>query len=69
MFKHRALPVGLFFGPRAKARRFLLLLRLLLFLLFLIPRFSAVFDFGQKFANALYVFLGPKIDGHSTAGH
>ena len=41
----------------------LLLLRLRLFLLFLVPRFSAVLDFGQEFADALDIFLTPAMDG------
>src|SRR5215813_13342587 len=47
--------------PSAWARWVVVLLLLLhlRFLPFLIPRFSAVFDFGQEFANTFNVFVGP----------
>lgn len=58
-------------GPRAEARRvvsaashlagFLLLLWFCLLLLFLVPRFSAVFDFGQELADMLHLSLGPDV--------
>lgn len=37
-----------------------------LLLLFLIPRFSAVFDFGQELADMLNVFVGPDVYCNAT---
>lgn len=57
--------MGFLLSHEPRLAGFLLLLRLLLFLLLLIPRFSAVLDFGQEFADALDVFLGPEMDSET----
>ena len=46
----------------------LLLLRLCSLVLFLVPRFSAVGDLGQEFANAFDVGVSPDMHRHAATG-
>ena len=62
MRQHRRVPVVV-------VELLLLRLCLCLLLVFLVPRFSAVLDFGQELADVLDVFIRPKVNGHAPAGN
>jgi len=74
VLEHRALPVGLSNWQLAVSHWLILfldwhrLLYLWLVFLFLIPRFSAVGDFGQEFADALDVGVSPDMHRHAATG-